>query len=246
MFNAKLFLIVLVACVFLMPNVTAVSLGVAPGILNVGDVYPGTSKLVEFLLITTSTTDMSVFMSPIEPHFDFFSSKYIGHYIFIPEESSNEDVRSWIKFPENPIAVSPTNIIVYTFPNGEKVRANKRVRAILTIPKDADPGYHVGAINFAPKLKTSEGGGGLATVAVTRFLYIFYVKPLEGQEGPRREGKITDVEARRSADGRVRIDVLFRNTGTDTVLAKINDMKIYDDFGELKKVVESGYVRIRP
>ncbi len=226
-------------------GVGAVSLGVAPGILNVGDVYPGQSKLVEFFLITTSKEDMIVSMSSIEPHYDFYSAVHDGHYKFIPEESSNEMVDSWILFPENPVRVSPSEVIVHTFSGGEKVRANKRVRAILNIPEDADPGYHVGSINFVPKIE-STATGGLATLAVSRFLYVFYVKPLEGQPGPLRKGKITDVEVYRIAGGRVRFDVLFQNTGTDTVFVRVAEMEVYDNFGELKKKMESGYTRVAP
>ncbi len=244
------FLAAAVLSVFILINLggtaQAVSIGVAPGILNLGDVYPGTSKLVEFFLITTFNEDVLVRMTPIEPHLEFFKKRmYSNRLTFIPEESSNEDVKSWIKFPENPVLVSPRDLVVYTFPGGETVRANKKVRAILTIPKDADPGYHIGAIHFSPSIATGRGGS-VATMAVTRFMYVFYVKPLEGQEGPRREGKITDIEAYRADDGRVRIDVLFQNTGTDTMFVRIKNMKIYDNFGEMKTTAQSGYVRIRP
>lgn len=223
----------------------AIAIGVAPGILNAGDAYPGTSKLVEFFLITTSPEDMMVSLSPIDPHFDFFMKEHRGAYTFIPEESSNERVNSWISFPENPVLVSPGNVITHTFPGGEKIRANKKVRAILNIPKDADPGYHVGSINFAPKL-ANENSGGVATLAVSRFLYVFYVKPLEGQPEPFRDGKIMDIEAHRDTNGRVRVDVLFQNTGTDTVLAKITDLEIYDNFGELQHTAKSGYAYVKP
>ena len=221
-------------------DVSAVSLGSAPGTQNLGTVYPGQSKLIDIYLLTTSTKDMLVDLSYIPIHIDYY---YSNRSYFNPGESSNEDITKWIKFPENPVIVSPNKQIIHTFPSGETVNANKKVSAILSIPEDAEPGYHVGAVNFNPNYKGAGDGTTLATIAVTRFVFVFYV---ETGDAPRREGKITDIEAHRMNNNRVRLDVVFQNTGTDTVLVRIDNTDIFDEFGNYTGNVKSSFVEIAP
>ncbi|RLJ09197.1 MAG: hypothetical protein DRP13_00835 [Candidatus Aenigmatarchaeota archaeon] len=240
--NWKTSLIVFIMLLLVSPvQSSALSIGAAPGIANLGKVYPGQNKLVDvYLILSKDAPPLLVTLNYVPAHIDFF---YKNHTHFIPALSSNEDISSWLVFPENPVLVLPTNTIIHTFPNGEVVKANKKVTGILHIPEDADPGYHVGSIDFSPRLPSGRQGTGLATIAITRFLFVFYV---EKNEKPKREGKITDIEVYRESDKRVRIDILFRNTGTDTLLVRADNVKIYNNIGLLEKTLSSGYVRIKP
>lgn len=237
----KLLLGLLVFILLFLPSCYALSIGAAPGVINLGKVYPGQRKLVEvYLILSDDAPDLMVKLTTVETHIDFF---YSNHSYFIPTESSNEDISSWIVFPENPVLVSRRHTIVRQFPNGEVVKANKKVLGILTIPTDADPGYHIIDIDFSPALPPGKRGTGLSTIGITRPHLVFYV---EKEERPERKGKITDIEVYRESNTRVRIDILFHNTGTDTLLVRANDIKIYNNLGIFSGKAQSGFVRIRP
>ena len=217
----------------------AVSVGTAPGVMEIGEVEPGTNVPVEFYLLSTFKSDVIVDMSYIEPHRTLYLMNHTGRYKFDPWQASEEPIKDWITFQQNPVVVPTKPEYVVYFPSGEVVKANQKVTLMLNIPENAEPGYHAFSINLAPRYYG--GGGTISTIAVTRPLFIFRIP---GKVV--RDGKIEGILADREDDGRVRIDVLFRNTGTVTLKARISGLEIYDEKGKYIKTLQSGWYLVPP
>ena len=227
--------------ILLLPNSFSLSIGTAPGVLDIGEVKAGQTVYFKFYLTTNSKSDILVSMTPIPVHPDMYYRNQTRRYTFIPMEASQQDIKSWIKIINNPVILSPSHVKVVYLPNGGVVRANAEVNVELKVPKDAEPCYYAYSINLSPKLTAGGGGMGVTTIAVTRFIFVFKVKG-----NAVREGKIVDILADREGMTRARIDVLFKNTGTCTMRARVNPAKLYNNFGNLSTTLSSGYVLVPP
>ncbi|MEA3342929.1 MAG: hypothetical protein U9Q92_02085, partial [archaeon] len=219
----------------LIPAGNAISIGAAPGAIDMGSVPRGTERLVEFYVMSNAVQDILVGVSYIPVHASVYEREKRTYYTFIPSEASEEDISSWITFPQKSILVSPTQTQLVTLPDGTSVRYNKKVTLIVKVPKDADPGYHAGAINLQPQLKPGGAGAGISSIGVTRVIFVFKVPGYAI-----RDGNIIDMEAERVANNRVRVDVLFKNTGTTTVTARLDMVKLFDNFGMVAENIANG------
>ncbi len=218
----------------------ALSIGTAPGVLDLGEVKPGSDKLVEFYLTTNSKSDLLIGMGYINVHGTIFDKNHTGTYTFLPPEASEEDISNWLSFPQKKVLVSPSRSFVVNLQDGGVARVNKKITAVLHVPKDADPGYHAGAINLFPEVPDGTGMG-LMTMGITRMVFVFDV---EGEA--KREGKVVTIEAERSDKNKARFDILFQNTGTSTVMAYAENVKIYNEFGNLTTTLRSGQALVKP
>ena len=81
----------------------------------------------------------------------------------------------------------------------------------------------------------------MATIGVTRLLFFFRVPGVAI-----REGKIIDFEAERESNNKVRIDVLFKNSGTTTITATLKELKLYDEYGNVKNIIVGSSVKVKP
>ena len=223
-------------------GVHAIAIGTAPGVRDMGDVVRGQDLPVEFYLTSNTDKPLIVTTSYIPVHMDMYRTEKRTYYTFIPSESSQEDISSWISFSENPLLVSPGSQKVVRMPDGTSIKYNQKVTVILKIPKDAEPGYHAGAINLNPVIQTDGGGTSVSTIGITRFVFVFKIP------GPaNREGNIIDFVAERNSAERVQVDVLFKNTGTTTITASPDQIKIYDNYGVVKDNIAAGQIkRIAP
>ena len=218
---------------------SALAIGTAPGVRDMGDVVRGQDIPVEFYLTSNTDKNIIVTLSYIQVHMDMYRTEKRTYYTFIPSESSEEDITSWITFPQNPLLVSPGNQKVIYLPDGTSIKYNQKVTAILHVPKDAEPGYHAGAINMKPVLETAGGGGAsVSTVGITRFVFVFKI-PGKAY----REGTIIDFEAERNSKKKVRVDVLFKNTGTTTISASPEKITIFDNYGIVKDNIAAGQIK---
>ncbi len=224
-------------------SVHALALGMAPGVRDMGDVVRGENIAVEFYLTSNTNKPLVVGLAYIPVHMDMYKTEKRTYYTFIPSESSEEDISKWITFPQNPILVTPGSQKVVHLPDGTAVKFNQKVTAILHVPKDAEPGYHAGAINLKPIIQ-EEGSSGtsISTIGITRFVFVFKIP------GPAyREGTIIDFVAERNAKEKVRVDVLFKNTGTTTITASPEKITIFDNYGVVKDNIAAGQIkRIAP
>ncbi len=222
-------------------NVLALSIGTAPGFLDLGKVEPGKDYVIEYYLLTTSKDTVVVTASYVAPGFDFYTTRNLAN--FDPKEASQEDISDWLEFVENPIVIPPGNRKTVVLPTGATASYNKKMTIVLHVPDDAEPGYHLGSINLNPKFMTSGGGPtSVATIGVTRPYFMFYVERRDKK--PVRSGKIMMVQAKRGSD-HVRMDVVFMNNGTDTVYARVTKLKVYEEKDRVREYT-TGYQKVPP
>lgn len=221
-------------------NVTAISVGTAPGVYDLGEVDPGRDYAFTFYLMTNSPSDILVSLAYIRVHPDIYERNHTGSYTFIPVEASQEDISSWIELPRKTFLLSPANVKTVHLPGGGTVRANEEADVIVHVPENAEPGYHAGAISLNPQFAAGGRGTGVATIGVTRFIFVFRVR---GEV--RRGGRIMAMVGERIKENKAKINVLFKNTGTCTVKAWVDELKIYDKFGNLTATLRSGPANVK-
>ncbi len=207
----------------------AIGIGTIPGVLDLGEVRRGQEIVGTFYITSTLEEPMKIRLTYMDPHYTIYTKEKTrakNGYNFVPSEASEESIEGWIEFPKNEILINPKEIKTIKTPQGT-VRYNTAFKFILRIPEDAEPGYHAGSINIIPVLeKESARGTSISTLGLTRPYLVFKVSG-----NAIRKGRIISIEARRLDDKRVRVDVLFKNEGTVTITAKLNELVIYDDFG---------------
>lgn len=232
--------ITLIAAILLSNSAECFSIGTAPGVLDLGEVKPGTEVDFTFYLVSNAGSDILVHMTPMKAHETLFRVNHTGRYMFIADQASQKDVSTWLNIKRNPLVVSPKNTFVVQLTTGGTVRANAKVDATIKIPKNAEPCYYMSSVNPSPSL-TQGQGMGISTIGLTRFMYVFKVI---GEAV--RKGEIVDIVAKRTGQGEVRLDILFKNTGTCTIEAWAEETKVYDELGEPITVVQSGSTKIAP
>ena len=220
-------------------QVSALSIGAAPGVMEIGELQRGKDYAVDFYLLTNSKNDMIVSMSAKEGKKTMFLKNHTSQYTFIPMQASEENVLNWIEFIRKRVVVSDQDSFQVRFPGGSIVNANEKVSFILSVPNDAEAGYHTFEVVLSPKVG-SGSGAGLSTIGVTRPVFIFKV-PGEAT----RSGVIEGIAASREGD-RVSLDVLFRNTGTVTMTTKISSLRLYNETGHYITTLNGGSVTVPP
>mgnify|MGYP000137060334 CR=1 FL=1 len=178
------------------------TVGVSPPFIDLGEVERGETKSVKFYIVSPSNDEMLVKLIEHQDNIDFvnsYNSTLIANY-------SEEDISSWIRYFSNPVVLRPQNQPLQTAIG--KVTNWMEVNFLLSIPKNAEPGYH--SFSIQPDLEfTGQAGGqvGVGIVAVTKVNIIFKI-PGEAI----RRGEIVDV----LGDGN-KVRIFFKNTGTVTM-----------------------------
>ena len=217
-----------ICLIYLVSGAYAVSVGTAPGVYDVGELKPGRDYPFAFYLTTNSRSDILVTVAYIKIHADIYDQENHGRYTFIPKEASQEEIDNWIKIPRNQLVLSQNNVKDISLEGGGVVKAYGTVNVVVHVPEDAEPGYHAGAITLNPQMPSGEGGTGVVTFGVTRFVFVFRVAGTAI-----RKGEIMTLYAERLEEKKARLNVLFKNTGTVSVEAWVDSLKLYDKIGNL-------------
>lgn len=231
---------IMLACL-LISGSSAISVGTAPGVYDLGELKPGSNVAFRFYLMTNAQNDMLLTLGYAPVHQEMYSHVETRMYRFVPAEASEEDITSWVEIPRNPILLSPARTKVVYLSGGGVVNANEEADIILHIPENADPGYHAGSIALNPQVAAKGRGTGVITVAVTRFVFVFKVA---GEA--RRKGEVTAMIGDRTGENEAKVDVLFKNTGTCTFGARVTELKLFNNFGEHVATLTSGVSVISP
>ncbi len=222
-------LVIVILMATMVIKVHAIGIGTIPGVLDLGEVRRGQEIIGTFYITSTLERPMEISLNYRDPHLSIYQqekTKQRNGYTFIPAEASEESIRDWVKFPKSTILINPSEVHTVKTPQGF-VKYNTAFRFIIKIPDDAEPGYHVGSINIAPAIrKERRGGTSISTIGIVRPLFVFRVSG-----NAVRKGRIISVEAKRLKDNMVKVDVLFKNEGTVTMTAKLDNLEIYDDYG---------------
>ena len=205
------------------------NVGVSPGSIDLGLLEPGSTKVVDFFIVTSSDETLLI---EIEPETVILDSKTIT------ENSSEENMISWVKTINNPIELEPnteSQII------GSGLSGQRQVSFLMEIPKNAEPGRHI--LNIKPiPLSSSEtiGTVGGMVVAITSIKLMFDVSG-----NPIRSGAILDVESGSNVNGKQEIKTYFQNTGNVTISAS-GTQKIYNKDGDFIAEIYLGNSYVKP
>jgi hypothetical protein len=212
------------------------SVGVSPSLIELDEVYPGSSKPVSFFVITVSDQSFLVYLESLEPFIDFFDNpKYkinINNY-------SQEPTTDWVQLFSNPVELNPKGEVS---PLGETIKGWREINFLLNVPKDAEPGYHLLRISPKPVSSTDRVGPVVVQIASITPVTIFFKVPGDAI----RQGKILDVTTGGQRGNNLEILIHFINTGTVTISTRANNIKIFDKNGNLTASLTSDTKLVKP
>jgi hypothetical protein len=133
---------------------------------------------------------------------------------------SEQDILPWIEFIKNPVEVTKTEE-KSTTKAGSTIKGATEINFIIKVPKNAEPGYHMGIITLDPL--TRKTGRTISIKGVVPFTFIFKVP---GKAV--RDGKIFEVTSSGYSGDFLNIDIFFQNTGTVTITTLPTYIKIFD------------------
>ena len=229
-------IIILTGILFLaiIPAAYAPSIGVLPSEVDLGRVSRGEDVKGELYLSSASDKVLRFSGSYIIPVSNPWFFRYLSEY-------SEEDISGWISFPEKEFDIDGTK--AFSVKIGDVItRANKKFEFTAHIPKNAEPGYHAGSINFYP-IATPGKGPEVTLFGVVRPNFVFRVN---GEVV--RKGAITKIEAERVSENQAKIIIYFKNTGTNTISSdnSKSSVKIYNSDNEIRAELEFSGINIKP
>ncbi|MDI6826314.1 MAG: hypothetical protein QMD36_03950 [Candidatus Aenigmarchaeota archaeon] len=220
---------------FSMTGIYAQSIGVSPPFLDLGEIQPGESKIATFYLVTVSENVSLVQLIKTKSNIDFLMK---DEYKDKLSNYSEEDILPWIEFINNPVELKKTEGTLKTR-TVTKIRGAKEVNFIVNVPRDAEPGYHMGMITFDPL--APESGRMFTIKAIVPLIFIFKVpgKAI-------REGRILEVSSGSYYNNGLILDIFFQNTGTVSMMASPADIKIFDSKKNLIGTALSNFIYTKP
>ena len=227
----KLFILSLLVFLLLFPESNAqLSVGVSPPSLDLGEIEAGTSKIVKFNVVTVSKEISVVRLSATRGSTDLITRKDILLNL------SEEDTSSWVEFISNPVKLKKTETSLRT---GGRIRGTNEITFILHVPKDAEPGYHIGLINLHPVIPASSRMLTIQSIVPLTFIFKVPGKAV-------REGRIMELSSGRYNHGRLAVNVYFKNTGTVTLRPKPAKIEIFDENNKPLASLMTDYQVIKP
>jgi hypothetical protein len=212
------------------------NVGVSPGTLDLGNLEAGSTKLVDFYIITPSEEALLVKLEAEKSNLDFFSRPSYKDFIY---NYSEEDATPWVKVINNPVEIRPSNETLRI--TGGLIRGKEQISFLIDIPKNAEPGYHMLYIKPIPSASSETVGViGSRVVAITSIGIIFNVSG-----NAIRKGVILDTETGKYVDDELEIKTYFQNTGTNTISASATQ-RIYNKDGEVIKELSSITEYVKP
>ena len=129
------------------------NVGVSPGTLDLGNLEAGSTKLVDFYIITPSEEALLVKLEAEKGNLDFFSRPSYKDFIY---NYSEEDATPWVKVINNPVEIRPSNETLRA--TGGLIRGKEQISFLIDIPKNAEPGYHMLYIKPIPSASSETVG----------------------------------------------------------------------------------------
>jgi len=214
----KAFLIVLMA-LFLIPSVFAISVGVSPSVLELGELEKGSSRISRFFIVTSSDEKLIVQLETAKAEADFF---YRSDYNKFLINYSEEDPSTWVEFFRNPVELIPSDKMAT---QAGYIKGWREIEFYVKVPDNSEPGYHAITIIPMPFFSTTYGGGvGIRSIVSIPLLFKVPGAAI-------REGKILDINTGDYKDSKLEVNVFFKNTGTTTISSQADSIEIYDKYG---------------
>lgn len=219
---------------------TDFTVGVSPGIVELGEVEAGSTRIVKFFLVTPSTEPLLVYLEAEDGNLDFFSREQYKNLIF---NYSEEPTAAWAEFLSNPVELKPMNESLKI--GAGEIRGWREISFLLNVPKKAEPGYHLLKVKPSPQVPSEIiGQAGARVVAITSVNILFKVPG-----DAKREGVILDVTQGRYVGNNLEINTYFQNTGSVTISAKafqkiLKDGEIIESLASSTQFVKPGEVAV--
>lgn len=238
-------IIILYLVMSLMGSASAISIGTAPGSINMGELEPGQSHEASLYITTRGINQDFV----LEPEYRRASRSLFEREVdgeepnFKPGEASQQDISKWVRFSQDSYNINPDERNVARMEGGGSIVYKQKITFTVNLPDDVEPGYHAGSIDLNPNLQTdgNQGGSSVMNMAVTRPTFFFEVPGFAD-----REINVTDVRAVRSGSDEARIDFLVSNEGTVTSWLRRSDTTVFNKLGEASNKVTTGGQYISP
>jgi hypothetical protein len=202
--------------------VESISVGISPGYLDLGEIEPGSSKIVRFHLITSSDELFIVSLSASKsPDLGLFKKEeYQDSLIYYSEQ----DPSSWINFIDNPVELLPATEDYEETKGGGSLKGLREIKFIVNIPEDAEPGYHIGQIDMSPKIVHGDGPVSLVSVIPMRYIVKVSGKAI-------REGEIVDITTNGVSRDKLWLKIFYKNTGSVSTRLDRGEIIIFDKYG---------------
>ncbi|MFB6100199.1 MAG: hypothetical protein ABEK16_02900 [Candidatus Nanohalobium sp.] len=209
------------------------SISVNPSYMHLGTLQPGQTETVT-LYINSRGYSQSFSVRP-EYSDPLTSSVFNGLGPVRPDAYSQEDIKSWVRFPEGSYRITPSSSRRVTV-NGETVMADGTVKMTIVVPSDAEPGYHAGSIKLNPSLSNSKQGFGTSVRVQTFSQFSFKVSG-----NANRNLGVTDVQVIRTGEESAKLRTYVKNYGSVTTRVRGGTLKILTMNGQrLTKVDATG------
>lgn len=218
--------------------VVSISIGTAPGSLDLGTVNPG-STVQQNIYISVDDVGENFTVYPSANSIE--STSLFSGDIENRDEISEQASTGWWRFEEPTIDPSTdlndSEIEISGVPTVQGVMA-----ATLEVPEDAEPGYRYGTIRLNPQLSApNQSGSGARIVTPTRLSYSFRVA---GEV--RRNIVVDDVRAFRLGEDQAAVEVLLRNEGTVTTSTENFQIDVLDATGATEATLTAGDAVLEP
>lgn len=197
----------------------ALYVGVAPGHVDLGVVKRGEKIRLTFYILSDTKENLKIQLiyRDINPFI-------IGATPWSLEELSEESFENWINFIDgNPVEITSKK----TFYPEIGLAVNKKYNAILTVPEDAEPGYHTATILLQPLVSSPTEPGARITIITTAELRITF--RVEGKV--ERKVEVLGFLEKMEMPNTLLVTVFVRNKGNVTLLSKLTDFKVFDENG---------------
>ena len=199
---------VLLAFLALSPIVLGISIGSSPPTAELGILKIGEERLIEHLITSDYGKDMEISLSYIDPQKATLEEGFQRTFYVNLSQVSDQPMAGWVSFPQSKIITRAEKKLFYL--GKQPVWANGVSKAILRVPQNAEPGYHLGAISLGPIIGGAGSGAGLSIIGLSRPGFTFIV---DGKA--ERKGEIIDIK---SSNGK--IVTIFKNTGTVSIASR--------------------------
>ncbi len=222
-------------------NSAAIYVGTAPGVKDLGEIERGEQRQVKFYVVSNMESPFHVRPGFNRPQSTIYREEVHGRYDFVPQEASQEDISSWVSFPQKRFQVFPETQGLVSLEDGGVANVNGEVRFFLEVPQSAEPGYHAGAINLNPQVGSGGSGTGVSTMGVTQFVFVFRVPG-----SAERNIEILEVNGIRTGEQQARLDFLLKNQGTVTTRISRAETILFNDFGNTTGALTTGGMYLSP
>ncbi len=230
------FIILILALLTIPPMVSAVSVGVSPSLIDLGEIELGSTGIGKFYVVTPGEENILVRLDTYVGNSEVFDRDGYREMVL---NYSEEEARGWISFPKDMVEITSSGQVLKT--RGGAIRGWKEAAFYIKVPQDAEPGFHnfiAGPMPFIP----GTGADNVINIRAVANIPVIFKVPGTAV----RRGEILDVSYGDYVNGMLGINTFFTNTGTVTISAKVDEAKIFDKYGKLLGSTSSGFYTVKP